>query len=372
MSTDRIIIPKEPEKPWLEQFFLPSLLSTNPYKIDTPEVEVKLDQNESPWDWPPALKQRILDRVRAKSWNRYPESYGVDLHHLLGSYVGVSPECLLTSPGSNALIPLIIDTMGRNVKGKVVIARPSFALFEMHCQYAGISYEPWNLNKDFEYDLASLPPLPEQSLVVFASPNNPTGTSLDINLLDKLLGDHPRSMFLADEAYFEFNDQPYIELLQRHSNLMILRTMSKTMGAAGIRLGYLIGAAPLIAQLKKVRLPYLLNHFAMEAAKVILSDPEMQEFVQNNVRNAIAERESVRTKLIPLAKANNFRVIPSKANFLLLQWQNQQSCQEAYHNLVKNRVLVRNISGGPGLAGCLRVSIGTQDENEFFLRAMQR
>ena len=172
----------------------------------------------------------------------------------------------------------------------------------MHCHYAGISYEPWNLDQDFNYNISDLDDLPAKSLVIFASPNNPTGTTLSIEDLKSLLEKHPESMFLADEAYFEFNDQPYVELLKDHSNLMILRTMSKTMGAAGIRLGYLMGASALIQELKKVRLPFMLNHFAMESAKVILSDAEMQSFVSNNVKNAMDERERIFQALAPVGE----------------------------------------------------------------------
>lgn len=371
MSKDSRVHPKKPEQEWLNQYFSPGLLSTAEYHLDTPKVKVKLDQNESPWDWTDDLKEKILEKVKLKSWNRYPESHGDALQRLLSEYVGVPAECLLTGPGSNHIISLIINDMARNVKGKVVIAQPTFALFEMYCKFADIQYETWKLNQDFEYELANLPELPAKSLVIFASPNNPTGTSLDIDMLRQLLLDYPDSLFLADEAYFEFNDQPYIDLLRDHSNLMILRTMSKTMGAAGVRLGYLIASEAIIAQLRKVRMPFLLNHFAMEAANVMLSDPEIQTFIQGNIDNAISERERVRNALKPLGQRGGFRVIPSLANFLLVQWDSQKACQRAYENMIEYGVLVRNVSKGPGLNACLRVSIGTQKENNFLIKAIE-
>ena len=362
------IIPKNPESSWLEGYFYPSLLKANAYKIDAPTVDVKLDQNESPWDWPKHLKDKILTQVAEKEWNRYPEPMGEELHQRLSDYVGVPAECLLTTPGSNLMISLVFDAMTRNLNGKVVIARPSFALFEMHLNYSGVEYETWDLDENFEYQVDKLPALPEGSFVVFASPNNPTGSSLSPETLEGLLKNNPKTMFLADEAYYEFNDQPFTPLLKDYSNLLIMRTMSKTMGAAGVRLGYLLGSSDVMAQIRKLRLPFLLNHFSMEAAKVILSDPEMQDFVQKNIENAVSERDRMWSVLNDKS-AGAFKVFNSKANFLLMQWPDNDACNQAYQRLIEKGVLVRNISKGPGLTGCLRVSVGTQEENDVFLSA---
>ena len=361
------LTPKKPEAAWLESYFYPSLVNAKAYAIEAPKVEYKLDQNESPWDWPQNLKEKILAKVAEKEWNRYPEPMGEELQASLSKYVGVPADCLLTGPGSNYLISLIFEGMTRKLSGKVVIARPSFALFEMQCNYGGVPYETWDLDENFEYQTSRLPSLPEGSFVVFASPNNPTGSSLSQETLEKLLKENPKTMFLADEAYYEFNDEPYTHLLKDYSNLMILRTMSKTMGAAGIRLGYLMGSSDLIQQLKKLRLPFLLNHFSMEAAKIILTDSEMQDFVQKNVENAVSERNRMWEILSAKGEAGGYRVFNSKANFILMQWHKDEDCQAAYQKLVENNVLVRNISKGPGLQGCLRVSVGSVEENNALL-----
>ena len=138
----KVITPKNPSQDWLGSYFLPGLLEAKAYAIDTPEVSIKLDQNESPWDWPMPLKEKILSTVAKKEWNRYPESMGEELHRLLGEYVNVPADCLLTSPGSNVLIPLVLDAMGRNTKGKVVIARPSFALLKCTVTMRGSATNP--------------------------------------------------------------------------------------------------------------------------------------------------------------------------------------------------------------------------------------
>lgn len=364
--------PKSPDMNWLGSYFQPSLLAAKPYKIDAPEgITIKLDQNESPWDWPADLKDKILHALKEKEWNRYPESMAASLAEILADYVGVKPECLITSPGSNHLIALILDALGRRLTGKVVIARPSFALFESHCQYAGIPYETWDLDENLRYSRAKLPKLPDGSLVVFASPNNPTGTSLPRAEFRALLQEFPKVLFLADEAYYEFDDEPYTELLSEFSNFLILRTLSKTMGAAGVRLGYALGSPEIIGNLTKLRLPYLLNHFTMEAARVMLTDPEMKSFVHKNIENARSERERVFQTLTTMKAKNGITVINSKANFLLMRWPDQTDTDKVYVGLKAAGILLRNVSAGPGLKGCLRVSIGTRSENDAFLKAMQ-
>lgn len=365
---------KQPDSTWLSQYFEPSLLAARSYKIDAPRgIRIKLDQNESPWDWPSHLKQRILERVASCEWNRYPDAMASSVTQLLAEYVGVQPSCLMTSPGSNHLISLIMDALGRRLKGKVVITRPSFALFESAAQYAGVRYETWDLNAQFEYDLQRLPSLPPGSFVIFASPNNPTGSSLPKAQLKKLLLEHPEVLFLADEAYYEFDEEAeaYTDLLREHSNLLILRTLSKTMGAAGIRLGYALGSEELISHLSKLRLPYLLNHFTVEAAQVIFKDPEMLTFVRRNIENAKTERERLYSLVAAKAAQLQLEVFNSKANFLLLRFKQQEACEQAYRSLIQRGILVRNVSGGPGLKACLRVSIGRPEENDAFLEGLE-
>ncbi|MCX6131288.1 MAG: aminotransferase class I/II-fold pyridoxal phosphate-dependent enzyme, partial [Proteobacteria bacterium] len=319
MKPKNLLVPKSPDMDWLCQYFQPSLVASKPYKIDTPAgIHTKLDQNESPWDWPPELKQKILEALRKTEWNRYPESMAASLTQILAEYLGIGSDCIMTSPGSNHLIALILEALGRRLTGKIVIARPSFALFESAAQNAGLAYETWDLDENFDFRRERLPHLPDGSLVIFASPNNPTGTGLPKTQFRKLLQDFPKVLFLADEAYYEFDDEPYTDLLGEFSNLLILRTLSKTMGAAGIRLGYALGSPALIGLLTKLRLPYLLNHFTLEAAKVMLTDPEMQIFVQRNIENARHERERVFQSLGAMKLQNGLQIINSKANFLAL------------------------------------------------------
>ena len=365
-----VIQPKAPDSNWADSYFQPGLLQAPPYSLDLTKTPIKLDQNEVPWDFPAALKERVQERVRTRAWNRYPSPYTPELTEAIARYVGVPATSVFTGPGSNYLITVVLDALGRRLSGKVIVARPSFALFESHCRYTGIAHEPWELDGDFEYDLTKLRDMPRGSLVIFASPNNPTGSRIPAEKLGELLQAHPQSLFIADEAYFEFGSDNYVALLAQHANLLLLRTFSKTMGAAGVRLGYVVGAEAFIKQLVKLRLPYLLNHFAVEGVLAILEDPEMITFCRNNVRTLISERDRVHRALAPLASAQGFKLKNTAANFLFAQWPTAERCRTFYDGLVAKGILVRDVSKGPGLQGCLRISVGSPQENDALLRAV--
>jgi histidinol-phosphate aminotransferase len=366
-----LFTPNQVSNEWLEQFLVPSLIAGNPYKIDTTTTPVKLDQNENPWDWPEKIKDKIITELRKLPWNRYPSAYSDDLADLVGAQSGLTGGCVLLGPGSNYLVALVISTFSRVGRGKVVIARPSFALYESHCAYDGIPVDPWPLDANMQYDTSLLPELTPGSMVVFASPNNPVGNVLPYKTLEHLAALHPDVLFVADEAYLEYAREPYTPLLKDHSNILLIRTFSKTLGAAGVRIGYVLGAPKLIEQLRKLRLPYMINLFGLVAARLVLEDHETQKHFKGIVAKGIAERERVYESLELMAPGKGFQVIPSEANFLLLKWPDQAACARAYRHILAQGILIRDVSKGPGLAGCLRVTIGTVDQNNLFLAAVQ-
>ena len=365
------ISPKAPPREWLNSFLEPTLTETDVYKIATPPVDLKLDQNESPFDWPSPLKQKICLKLAEVSWNRYPQAYPKDLEQLVANYAGVSADSVLLSPGSNHLNALTLSLFGKKLGGEVVIAQPSFALYESHCKYDGIKYKTWNLDENFQYSLETLPKLKPGSLVIFATPNNPVGNILPKTTLRKLLSENPQTLFISDEAYYEFSRETSTDLLEEFSNLMIIRTFSKTMGAAGIRLGYLIAAPDYINEIRKMMLPFLINQFSYIAAREVLSDQETLDSFLNTVDMIISERDYCFKALQTLGQNKGFAPIESGANFILIRWHDQNLCEQAYQKLISHGILTRNVSKGPRLAGCLRLSIGTPDQNKRVLECFR-
>jgi len=379
---NKTITPKAPDLDWLRGYVTPSILDAAPYKIETPPATLKLDQNESPWDLPSALKRKVLDKLLARPWNRYPSAFADDIAAKLAASIGVEPSAILLGPGSNYLIGLALEVFGKGFvgqggqatggQGRLVVARPSFPLYESHSRYEGLPYETWSLNADLEYDVELLPALPRGSLVMFASPNNPVGNVLPRQTLEDLLKRHPDTLWIADEAYYEYASEPYTELVGQYPNLILLRTFSKTMGAAGVRIGYFVAHERYLDPLRKVRVPYLLNHFAIAAADVLVSDPEVQEHLASIKRNAIEQRSRVHAELTQIGRQAGFSVKPSEANFLLLRWPSNAAATEVYRSLIEVGVLVRNFCGALGLTGCLRVTLGDEQENMALVEAFRR
>lgn len=359
----------EPSQIFLERFMTPSLFKARGYHLDSPDVEIKLDQNESPWDWPDSVKDIVLAKLKERHWNRYPTPFADDLAAKIAAKVGVETKNILLGPGSNYLIGLILQTFSRAIKGKVVLARPSFPLYESHSQYEGISYDVWPLNADLEYDISLLPKLQPGSMLIFASPNNPVGNILSRDVLKKLLRENPDVLFVGDEAYCEFSDEVYTDLLGEFSNLILVRTFSKTLGAAGVRLGYILGAANVIELLRKPRVPFLLNQFTLVAANEVMENKAMAKVFDEIIANALKERDRVYEALSRECKRLKFSVKPSRANFLLLRWADNAGSSHAYQHLLTSGILVRNVSGAAGLAGCLRISIGTGPENDRLIKS---
>ncbi len=358
-----LITPKTPAPNWFKSFFSPSLLAAPAYFIDEPQVDLRLDRNESPYDWPNEMKTLILEKVRHHEWNRYSEPYDLELEGLIATYNHVPAECILAGPGSNFLLTVCIELLGHTLRGKFVVAQPSFPLYESHCQYLGIAYTPWKLNADFQYDISDLDDLPAGSVVLFASPNNPTGNILPKSDLRTLLQKNPDSYFISDEAYHEFTTESTTDLLAEFQNLIILRTFSKALSSAGLRLGYIMASPVFLHECKKIMTPYLIAPLTREAVKTALSNPVLFSFLQNSRLTVLKERDRM-YKFFGEELASMLEVWPSHANFLLIRWKKDHAEAKRYYDaLIERGILVRNVTRGPGLSGCLRITLGSPEDN---------
>lgn len=365
--------PKEPSKEWLSSYSNPDIIASPGYTILRPkEIAIKLDQNEIPFDWPESIKYSVSKRIVEKwPWNRYQPAYFKDLEDDIGKLCGVPGSSVLIGPGSNYMITVVMDLFCRHAKGIVKIAKPSFPLYEEHARYYQIPYEPWEVTKDYTYDLDALKNLPADSVVIFASPNNPTGSLLARKDLENLLQQHPSTMFIADEAYFEFSDEPYTPLLKNYSNLIIIRTFSKILGSAAIRLGYVIGSFSAVHEMRKLVLPYLVNAFTYEAAKEVLSNKNIQDFLKTSIDTIKSQRDMQYERFKTLSQKQAMTVYPSSANFLMLRWHDPKQMQDIQKALTASDCLVRDISKQKGLAGCLRITIGSAYENQRLFELME-
>lgn len=344
----------------------PAVRRQQPYLVGhSPDVDVKLNQNESPFDLPDDLKDELLVQFRDIPFNRYPTEQPDRLCQALADYTGWPADGILVGNGSNELtytFGLCFIDSGT----PVVLPRPMFSLYE-------------KVVRLHDGDLTAVPPRPdlsfdaeaileavrreEPSFVVLTTPNNPTGRAMPLAEIEPIVA-ATSGFVIVDEAYVEFNPESSAQaILSEYPNLILLRTFSKACGLAGMRLGYLMARPKVVTEIMKARLPFMVDRFAEATALALLARPDL-----------IAERARVlKTHCEQLTMAlralDAVEVIPSQANFVLFKTPVEPN--EMMDRLAGSGVLVRNMGGYPELQGYLRVNAGTPDENKAFLAALK-
>lgn len=342
-------------------FVKESVRAMTAYTLEPRVARDKLDQNEGALDLPDELKEQVVARVLGRRWNVYPDFEAVELREALARRAGLTRENVLVGNGSNELLMVAMATLVKPGR-RVVIPTPTFPLYEKLATVFGgevvrVEVDPRSGTLPLRAMLRAAEDGPEPALVVACSPNNPTGGVLAPGDLDALLASG--AFVLLDRAYGEFWDDGAPAPADR---LVALSTFSKAWGLAGLRIGWLESTAELCAEMRKVKLPYNLNVFSQEAALVALeNEPLMRQRVDETLR----ERARV---IAQLAAMRELEVFPSRANFVAFRVSGDADA--LFAGLAKRGVLIRNISKYPGMSRCLRVSIGTSEQNDRFLDAI--
>jgi histidinol-phosphate aminotransferase len=340
------------------------VLRVSAYTLRAYEAEVKLNQNENPHDFPPDLKEETFRRYRERSWSRYPDFVPEGLRERLAEFAGWHKDGVLVGNGSNELLQATLLIL-LNERSRVVIPAPTFTVYGLISRILGATVINVPLNPDMSYNVDGLIAQSEEAdakLIIIGTPNNPTGTLLEEKALKRILECFSGHVLL-DEAYFEFCGKTGLKYLESHPRLIITRTFSKAMGMAGLRIGYLMACPELAAQIGKAKLPYNVNQFSLTAAEVALD--HAQRF-RPAIAAILAERERLGTELQAIP---GVRVFPTAANFFLFEVAAPP--REVFDDLCGQGVLVRDVSSYPLLSRCLRVSIGTREENDRFLAALR-
>jgi len=266
--------------------------------------------------------------------------------------------------GSDELIQLIL--MGVARPDAVVLApQPTFVMYEMIATFVGMKFVGVPLGRDFMLDLGAMRAAlcaHRPAVVFLAYPNNPTGNLFDAAAIETILQEAP-GLVVVDEAYHAFAGQSFMDGLGRHANLLVMRTLSKQ-GLAGLRLGILAGDPAWLAEFDKLRLPYNINSLTQASAEFAL---EHKAVLDEQAARLRADREELHRAL---AGMPGVQVWPSAANFLL--FRTETPADRVFAALREQRVLIKNLAGAGGvLAGCLRVTVGTPEENAAFLAALR-
>lgn len=337
----------------LQELIRPNIWSLAPYSCArnefTGEASVFLDANENPYNQP---------------FNRYPDPLQVQLKEKIAALKGVRPTQIMLGVGSDEPIDLIFRIFCEPAQDNVVAINPTYGMYGVCADINNVAYKQVNLNDDFSLDAQNvLDACDANTKVIFlCSPNNPTGNSLERSEIEKIVTGF-EGIVVIDEAYIDFSNEPsWLASLNAYPNIIVLQTFSKAWGMAALRCGMAFASEDIIAFFNKVKYPYNLNLLTQEA---VLKQVEAVEQKNKWVETLLAERSKMIANLqnLPLVK----HIYPTDANFVLAK---VDDANKTYTYLVNKGIIVRNRNSVTLCQGCLRITIGTPQENQELLTAL--
>jgi len=346
------------------------LRNVSPYGAPQIDVPVKLNTNENPYSPPAALVEAIAKNVAkiGTSLNRYPDRDAVELRAGLAEYIiresrtTVSHEQIWAANGSNEIMLQILQAFGGPGR-KALTFSPTYSMYAEYARDTNTEFVAVARREDFSVDaelIVSAMTIHRPNVIFLASPNNPTGTAMDLDVLDVVLKAAPNTIVVVDEAYAEFRRkgvESAVTRVSKYPNLVVTRTMSKAFALAGVRLGYLVSSVEMVNALQLVRLPYHLSTVTQVVANTALSFADELQKDLEQIRTA-------RDEFVNWSAQNGFETTQSDANFVLLgQFSDRHAAWQA---LVDRGVLVREV--GPD--HWLRITIGTASEMEILKKAL--
>ncbi len=340
----------------------PEIAVLSPYSAAAQErLAIRLNANEVPWD---------PSSGSAENLNRYPQVRPWQLRDRLAQIFDVPPQQLLVSRGSSEAIDLLIRVFCRAGQDNVVITPPTFGMYKVYADIQGAKLCAASLKpeRDFQFDVDEVLRVTDENskLVFICSPNNPTGNSMPVADLERLISArHGQSLIVVDEAYIEFSArQSAVTLMGRFDNLVILRTLSKARGLAAARLGCVLAQPGVIRLLDSVMAPYSIATAIADRAMSILTDEHLAR-AANRIQRLLSERRRLTACLSACESVE--KVWPSDGNFVLARFHDLQAVKTI---LESRRILIRDFSAVPGLQNCARITVGSRIENDLLLEAL--
>ena len=351
----------------VQRWIRPEIQALSAYHVPPARGFIKLDAMENPYGWPPELVQDWLETLRSVQLNRYPDPGAAELSAELRRAMQVPDGMqLVLGNGSDELFQML--ALAVCAPGRVVLARdPTFVMYRMIAEVAGMRYRAVPLADDFSLDARAMCQAIERhapAIVFLAYPNNPTGTLFETAAVEDLIRAAP-GLVVVDEAYAPFTDASFMARLGEFPNLLVMRTVSK-MGLAGLRLGLLAGPPEWLGEIDKTRLPYNINVLTQASARFALQHKALLEEQAARIR---ADRAALLERLAALP---GLQAWPSEANFILFRVAEGRA-DAVFQSLREQGVLIKNLNPAGGrLRDCLRVTIGTPQENDAFEQALGR
>lgn len=350
----------------IHRWVRPPVRALAAYHVPPAQGFIKLDAMENPYSWPTDMVDAWLQVLRGVSLNRYPDPAAHELKQALAQAMDVPPghEVLLGN-GSDELIQMIL--MAVSGPGRTVMApEPGFVMYRMIATYLDMPYVGVPLRADFSLDREAMLTAIEThhpAVIFLAYPNNPTGNLFDDADIEAIIA-ATDGLVIIDEAYHAFAGRTWMQRMVQYDNVLVMRTVSK-MGLAGLRLGLLAGHPDWLQQFDKLRLPYNINVLTQASAQFAL---QHRSVLDEQTQRICRDREQL---LSELREIPSIEVFPSQANFVLFRVVSGKA-DSVFQALKQQHILIKNLSAaGDLLTQCLRVTVGTPDENRAFLDALK-
>jgi len=344
----------------------PAILAAKAYHVPDSRGLIKLDAMENPYSWPEEIKVEWSRHLQQAELNRYPDASLSELRSRLTDALNLPDNtAMMFGNGSDELIQIIL--MALNKTSNVVMApEPSFVMYRLLSSMMELDFVGVPLNKDFSLDLPAMLEsiVKTQPAVIFiAWPNNPTGNAFEQEALEEIIKVAP-GLVVIDEAYHAFARNSMMSCLHKYPNVLLMRTLSK-LGLAGLRLGMLFGASEWISELDKLRLPYNIGTLNQLSANFIIQNIDLLEQQAQRIRD---DREGFFNSLSEITGVEAWE---SEANFILFR-VSEPGANRVHQELIKQNILIKNLQGAhPLLENCLRVTVGTEEENKAFLSTLK-
>lgn len=334
-----------------------------PYDPKYLPAEVMISANENPRPVPPEVQDQITSAIAQVNLNRYPDPLANDLRTLIGEAWGYPKEYVLLGNGGDELLFNLALAWGG--AGRTLLTTPpTFSVYAANAQLTETNVVAIPRREDFSLDEEAIlerVSAGDIDYAIITNPNNPTGNSVDTAFLKQLL-EATDALIMVDEAYGEFGGKSMIPYLDDHPNLIVLKTFSKAYSLAGVRLGYVMANPTIIQEFIKVRQPYSVDAVSQAIGTAVYQN---RALLQPGIDNIIVERAKLIKALNGLP---GIEVFPSDANFILIRIPN---AGQVWDDLYQRGILVRDFSKAPGLEDCLRITVGTEQENKRLIEALR-
>ncbi len=349
----------------LTSFLRPDLVNMHAYSVPDSSGMIKLDAMENPYSLTNTLRSDWLEVLKHIDFNRYPDASAKEITKTLRDHLNLDEGFdLLFGNGSDEIILLLMLAMEKN--RTILFPEPTFVMYRLLAQIVGLKSSGVTLKESFQLDLdAMLAAIAKENpcLIFISQPNNPTGNVFDRADLETIIR-HTNGLVIIDEAYQAFTEHDALTWALHYPNVLILRTFSK-IGLAGLRLGFLVGQNAIINELHKIRLPYNVNSLTQASLLFVL---EHYDAFVKQTQQICMEREKL---LVALRQIDSLTVWSSETNFLL--FRPEKSANDIFQALKENHILIKKLDQAhPILSNCLRVTVGSPEENIAFLDALKK